>query len=87
MGIGICGCRPAEARLITPDSIPFLLRYAGITVADVAPLVRQAFEEVFDAQLVVPTEGGGGDGPEALLAEMHRLIEQKGEEAAAVLAS
>lgn len=59
-------------------SIPFLSRYAGITVANVAPLVRQAFEEVFDAQLVVPAEGGSGDGPEALLAEMQRM-EQEGE--------
>lgn len=56
----------------------------GITVADVAPLIRQAFEEVFDAEVVVPEGGGGGGGPESLLAEMQRMMEREERKDAAV---
>jgi len=48
---------------------------AGITVADVAPLVRQAFEDVFEARLVDPSEAG--EGVEGLLADIRRAEEEE----------
>ncbi len=48
---------------------------AGITVADVAPLVRQAFEDVFEARLVDPSEAG--EGVEGLLAGIRRAEEEE----------
>lgn len=51
------------------------LKPTGITVADVTPLIRQAFEEVFEARLFdVPAAAGGGmdvdEGVERVLAEV-----------------